>query len=177
MVAMNYFLTSARLGFRCWRQQDLPLAMDLWGNSEVTALIGGPFSPEAVQMRLAQEIAQMEEHGVQYWPVFLLDGNRHAGCAGLRRYGNEQRVYELGFHLRRDFWGQGLAAEAARTVIDYGFGKLGAQALAAGHHPANEASRHVLIKLGFVFKEMEFYPPSGLMEPVYRLTQMQDQQD
>ena len=55
---MDYFLTSAHLGFRCWSDQDLPLAMELWGDPEVTALIGGPFAPEMVRARLTEGIAR-----------------------------------------------------------------------------------------------------------------------
>jgi RimJ/RimL family protein N-acetyltransferase len=166
---MDYFLKSQRLGFRCWQSEDLPLAMKLWGDRKVSTLLGGPFTPEQVRERLAQEIARMHEHGVQYWPLFLLDGDRHAGCAGLRPWGDKPHVYELGFHLRGDFWGQGLATEAARTVIDYAFATLSASALMAGHHPSNRASRKVLLKLGFVYQGMLFYPPTGIVEPIYRL--------
>jgi RimJ/RimL family protein N-acetyltransferase len=81
--SMDYFLTSARLGFRCWREDDLPLAIELWSDAEVTALIGGPFKPEQVGIRLAKEIAQVRDFHVQYWPVFLLNGDRFVGCAGL----------------------------------------------------------------------------------------------
>lgn len=166
---MDYFLTSVHLGFRCWSDEDLSLAMALWGDSEVTALIGGPFTPEMVRTRLANEISQMREYGLQYWPVFLLDGNEHIGCAGLRPYRDrvEDRVYELGFHLRPAYWRRGLAKEAARTIIDYGFDILGAEALFAGHHPSNEASRQLLLKLGFVRTHEELYPPTGLMHPAY----------
>jgi RimJ/RimL family protein N-acetyltransferase len=88
---------------------------------------------------------------------------------GFRPYGKQERVYELGFHFRRAFWGQGLAAEAARAVISYGFGTLGAEALFAGHHPLNEASRRVLLKLGFIYAGTELYQPTGLMHPNYWL--------
>lgn len=166
---MNYFLTSVRLGFRCWCEEDFPLALALWGDPDVTALIGGPFTPDMVRDRLTKEIAEMREHRVQYWPLFLLDGNRHLGCAGLRPYRAEQRVYEFGVHLRRAFWGQGLAKEAAHAVIAYAFDTLRAEALFAGHHPANDASRQLLLKLGFVYFRDELYPPTGLMHPSYLL--------
>ncbi|HUJ29643.1 MAG TPA: GNAT family N-acetyltransferase, partial [Candidatus Acidoferrum sp.] len=96
-----------------------------------------------------------------------LDGGEHVGCAGLRPYRVEERVFELGFHLRRAFWGQGLATEAARAAIEYGFRALRAEALFAGHHPRNEASRELLLKLGFVRTGEELYPPTGLMHPSY----------
>lgn len=171
---MDYFLTSKRLGFRRWREEDFPLAMELWGDREVTAYIGGPFTEKMVRSRLRQEIKQEQETGLQYWPLFLLDGNRHTGCAGLRPYRLEDRVYELGIHLRRDYWGKGLAMEAARSVIGYGFGTLGATALFAGHHPRNEASRQLLLKLGFVHTHEELYKPTGLLHPSYLLRRSSD---
>jgi ribosomal-protein-alanine N-acetyltransferase len=166
---MNYFLMSARLGFRNWSWDELPLAIELWGDPEVTALIGGPFSLDAVRERLGREIAQMQRYGIQYWPIFLLEGNRFVGCAGVRPYRFDDREYELGFHLCRAFWRQGLALEAARAVIDYAFGTLNLPALFAGHHPSNEASRRVLLKLGFIYTHDERYPPTGLLHPSYRL--------
>jgi [ribosomal protein S5]-alanine N-acetyltransferase len=166
---MDYFLTSARLGFRCWKDDDLPLAMKLWGDPEVTSRIGGPFTPEMVRLRLAKEISQMQEQGLQYWPIFLLQSDQHVGCAGLRPYRAEQRVYELGAHIRRAFWRRGLANEAGCAVITYAFEVLRAEALFAGHHPENEASRRLLTKLGFVYTRDELYPPTRLMHPSYLL--------
>ena len=144
--------------------------MALWGDPDVTRLIGGPFSPEQVKERLDNEIASMSAHGVQYWPIFLLSGGEHVGCAGLRPYRPDDRIYELGFHLRRGHWGKGLAEEAGRGVIAFAFETLGASALFAGHHPANDASRRVLEKLGFRLTHQERYPPTGLMHPSYLLT-------
>jgi [ribosomal protein S5]-alanine N-acetyltransferase len=166
---MAYFLSSARLGFRCWRREDLPLAMGLWGDPRVAAFIGGPFGEGAVRARIAIEMREMSEGGVQYWPVSLLQGGEHVGCAGLRRYRPEEKIYELGVHLRHAFWGQGLAEEAARAVIAYGFATVGAEALFAGHHPANEASRRLLKTLGFSYTHEELYPPTGLLHPSYLL--------
>jgi [ribosomal protein S5]-alanine N-acetyltransferase len=166
---MDYFLTTARLGFRCWSEDDLPLAMALWGDAEVTGLFGGPYTAEMVRARLAREMAQMRETGLQYWPIFLLDGNRHAGCAGLRMYDADRRIFELGYHLRPSFWDQGLATEASRAVIDQAFGALGAEALFAGHHPNNVRSRRVLLKLGFEYVRDEVLPVTGVLEPTYLL--------
>ena len=73
MQDSQYFLKSDRLGFRCWIAGDLPLAQAIWGDPEVTRFVGGPFSNEQVQERLEREMASMERHGVQYWPIFLLE--------------------------------------------------------------------------------------------------------
>ena len=165
----SYFLTTARLGFRHWLPEDLPLAMALWADSEVTALIGGPFSGEQVQARLEREIASQESAGFQYWPIFLLEDGQHAGCAGLRPYRPDEGIYELGFHLRRSQWGRGLAEESGRAVITFALEQIGVRALFAGHHPHNLASRRVLEKLGFKFTHEELYQPTGLLHPSYLL--------
>jgi len=166
---MDYFLKSRRLGFRCWTAEDLPLAIELWGDAEMTVFTGGPFTPEAVRTRLADEILRMRERGIQYWPVFLLEDDTHVGCAGLRPYDDQKQVYELGYYVRRAFWGQGLAQEAAQAVIGHAFGTLGFHSLFAGHHPRNEASRRVLLSVGFREAGWEVYPPTGIIEPTYRL--------
>ncbi len=92
------------------------------------------------------------------------------GCCGLRPPREaEADVYEIGFQLRRCHWGMGFAREAAVAVIAHAFDVLGARALIAGHHPDNGASRHLLGTLGFRYTHDEFYEPTQLMEPCYRL--------
>ena len=166
----TYFLQSERLGFRPWSETDMELAMALWGDPEVTRLIGGPFSREQVQERLSQEMATMQSRGIQYWPIFLLATGEYAGCCGLRPYKSEEGICEIGVHLRKAFWGQGYAPEAARAVVEYAFHTLGVKALFAGHNPGNAASRRVLEKLGFRYTHDEYYPPTGLDHPSYLLT-------
>jgi [ribosomal protein S5]-alanine N-acetyltransferase len=165
----HYFMTTARLGFRHWTVDDLPLALALWGDAEVTRFIGGPFPDEVVSKKLVAELDSMARSNVQYWPLFLLANDDHVGCAGLRPYRPSEQIYELGFHLRPAYWGQGLAEEAGRAIIGFAFDKLGATGLFAGHHPANAASRRVLEKLGFRFTHEEFYPPTGAKHPSYLL--------
>ena len=167
--ANSYFLKSARLGFRCWTEEDLPLALALWGDPEVGRFIGGPFTARKVEERLAEHIAMMKSHNMQYWPVFLLTGGEFAGCAGLRPYQLEKQIHELGVHLLPAYWGRGFAKEASQAVIEFAFGVLGAKGLYAGHHPNNAASRALLPKLGFRYTGEEFYPLTGMIEPTYLL--------
>lgn len=164
-----YFLKTPRLGFRLWSMDDFPLAVALWGDIRVTRFIGGPFSEKEVRERLTREIATMQVHGIQYWPVFLLADGDFAGCCGLRPYRLEEKICELGFHFRSAYWGKGFAVEAAQAVIRHAYESLGAKGLFAGHHPENPASRKVLEKLGFRFTHEELYAPTGKMHRCYFL--------
>jgi RimJ/RimL family protein N-acetyltransferase len=173
MAGLEPFLQSSRLVVRHWAEADLPLAEALWGDPAVTRWIGGPLAAAAVRARLERELATQREFGVQYWPLFLRSGagqcGSHLGCCGLRPYRPEAGIYELGFHLRPEYWGHGYATEAARVVIAYAFDVLGAASLFAGHHPGNAASGRLLAKLGFRYTHAEFYAPTGLEHPSYTL--------
>jgi [ribosomal protein S5]-alanine N-acetyltransferase len=167
-----YFLRSQRLGFRTWREEDLSLATDLWGDPEVMRFIDirVKLTDDQVKEILEKYMAMQRDHGVQYWPIFLLSSGEHVGCCGLRPYEIAGRIYELGVHIRSAWWRQGLAEEAARAVIDYAFSRLRATALFAGHNPHNLTSQSLLQKLGFRYTHHEYYPATGLEHPSYLLT-------
>jgi RimJ/RimL family protein N-acetyltransferase len=166
-VAEKYFLRSSRLGFRNWLEDDLPLALSLWGDADVMRMIGGVYSEEKVKARLALEISNLEAHDAQYFPTFLLEDDEFVGCCGVKPYRVAERIFKFGYALRRPYWGRGLAEEASRAVIPVVLARTVARALFAGHHPENAASKHILEKLGFRYTHDELYPPDGLMHPSY----------
>jgi RimJ/RimL family protein N-acetyltransferase len=166
------FLETRRLFFRNWSETDLELALALWGDPRVTKFIDArpKLSVEEVRNRLAREIAAEKDDGVQYWPIFLRSTGEHVGCCGLRTYDLARNIYEIGFHIRADHWGHGIATEAALQVMDYAFNVLSVSELFAGHNPNNTVSRHLLHKLGFRHTHDEYYAPTGLQHPSYILT-------
>ena len=172
MLTPKFFLKTQRLGFRTWTKDDLHHAIGLWGDFEVTKLFDGrgPLSNDQVQGRLLEEMASQAAHGIQYWPIFLLKTGEHVGCAGLRPYELAEKILEIGLHIRSKCWRRGYAYEAALGVFAYAFDTLSLAELFAGHNPKNQASKNLLIKLGFRYTHDEYYKPTGLQHPSYRLT-------
>ena len=166
-----FFMMTNRIGFSKWTKDDPALAELLWGDADVTRFIcaAGRFSQRDIQDRLNLEVRNDAFHHVQYWPIFDRKTSELIGCCGLRPCEREAAAYEIGFHLRKKFWGRGLASEAARAVIDHAFSTLHANELRAGHHPENAASRKLLSNLGFRYVRDEYYAPTGLNHPSYRL--------
>jgi RimJ/RimL family protein N-acetyltransferase len=169
----NYFLKTEDLGFSEWNMLDIENAQLLWGNAEVTRYIcaSGRFTKQDVEERLYKEIDNQNNFNMQYWPIFCLDGDNFIGCCGLHPYRLDESIYEIGFHLRPDYWGKGLGTQAAKAVIDYAFTILKANDLFAGHHPDNISSARLLKKLGFHYTHDEYYEPTGLNHPSYRYIQ------
>lgn len=71
------------------------------------------------------------------------------GGIGLRPCGDEPAAFELGYCLRPDHWGAGLATEAVAAITAFGFERLAANRIVAEVFVSNPASGRVLEKLGF----------------------------
>ncbi len=89
------------------------------------------------------------EDGHGLWAMVLKSSGELIGDCGLVR----QRVdgvdeIEIGYHVRRDLWGQGLAPEAAAACRDHGFEQLGAPQLISLIRPENRPSQRVAEKIG-----------------------------
>jgi RimJ/RimL family protein N-acetyltransferase len=69
------------------------------------------------------------------------------GAVGLRIEEAHRRA-ELGYWIAVPYWGRGFATEAARAVLEFGFGPLGLRRIHATHLSRNPASGRVMEKLG-----------------------------
>jgi RimJ/RimL family protein N-acetyltransferase len=70
----------------------------------------------------------------------------------------ESGELELSYSVRRDRWGRGIATEATRALVRYGFERAGLKRIAGIVSLDNPASVEVLNHLGFVFeKEKNLY--------------------
>lgn len=80
---------------------------------------------------------------------------------------------ELGYILHPDHWRKGILSEALAKVIDYGFAQFKFHSLLANISPANDASRQLLVKNGFVkeayFKEDFLFRGRFLDSEIYGL--------
>jgi [ribosomal protein S5]-alanine N-acetyltransferase len=148
MTGMEKFRTE-RLVARSWRIEDLTLALELWGDPAVTALIDarGKLTAEQVEERLRDEIERERSSSVEYWALFDHRNGDFVGCGGLRPwiYTTGERNFEVGFHLVKRSWGKGLATEAALGALDYAWQKLRLSKVMPGTIPKivhrNESSK------------------------------------
>ena len=117
-------------------------------------------SPQTVHPR-----AELERSFREAWmkpkPLGLLatvfkSEDRYIGRCGLyprRNDANEVVPGEgvIAFYLARPYWGRGLATEAGRAFVQYGFRQLGLTRIEAGMNVKNLGLIRVVEKLGFVW--------------------------
>jgi ribosomal-protein-alanine N-acetyltransferase len=78
-----------------------------------------------------------------------------------------EHLYEIGYHLRRDLWGQGLATEAAIACRDWAFANLKTDRLISLIRPENLPSRRVAERVGMtIWREVNWH---GLHHYVYSI--------
>jgi [ribosomal protein S5]-alanine N-acetyltransferase len=138
---------------RLWLRELVPEDADA-----LAAVISDPetmrFYPEprdraGVESWVERNRRRYQEDGHGLWAMVLRSNGEVIGDCGLTR----QEVdgideIEIGYHVRRDLWGQGYAPEAARACQGYGFGKLNANRLISLIRPQNLPSRRVAEKTG-----------------------------
>jgi RimJ/RimL family protein N-acetyltransferase len=106
------------------------------------------FSRDEVEQVIKSFIALGEQDNT--YMFYVLDGmsNQIAGFAFINQVNRTHQMGNLGYLVRTSRTGEGIAAEAARLVAQYGFEKLGLQRIEIVVHPENTASLKVAAKVG-----------------------------
>lgn len=146
-------LRTARLALRRFTPDDLDHLEALDADAEVMRFItGGRPTPRA---ELRDEVlpawldADVRGDGWGYWAAVDRSDGVFVGWFHLRPGPQDPPDEpELGYRLRRDRWGVGLATEGSIALLDHGFGELGARRIHASTMVVNAASRRVMEKLG-----------------------------
>src|SRR5207249_11006997 len=76
-------------------------------------------------------IRHEREHGFGLWAVELRATGEFIGDCGLVYVEGKGPEVEVAYHLAKEWWGRGLATEAARACLDYGFRELGLREIIA----------------------------------------------
>jgi RimJ/RimL family protein N-acetyltransferase/gamma-glutamylcyclotransferase (GGCT)/AIG2-like uncharacterized protein YtfP len=140
-----------RLAVRRLRREDLDALLAVYGDADAMRWVG---DGQALSREDALRWLDVTERNVAtrgYGMCALALRHSHAivGFIGLVHPGGQAQA-ELKYALARAYWGQGLAAEAARGMLDWGARGLGLRHVVATTAPQNTASHRVLRKAGCV---------------------------
>lgn len=135
---------------------------------------GRPMLESDTKDFLKSAAAHWGEHRFGIWALKHKSDGAFVGYCGLRRTELEDLgEVELLYALAASRWGDGLATEAARAVIDIAFSSLKLKTVAAWALPTNMASRRVMEKSAMRYER--YITHSGLPHVLYRITALQHQ--
>jgi RimJ/RimL family protein N-acetyltransferase len=135
-----------RLILRPLRPEDVDELVALDADPEVMRLITGgrPSSREQVEARVNASLGCR-------WMAYERDGAAFVGWFGLAPTDGDPRTRQLGYRLRHEHWGRGLATEGSRALIDAAFAHLDVERVWAQTMAVNVASRRVMQHCGLRF--------------------------
>jgi RimJ/RimL family protein N-acetyltransferase len=150
---------TSRLRLRMFRPEDLDAMCEITRDPEVMRYIGHghPLTREETRQNLTRIVAAFRRRGFGRWALELKETGELAGYCGLS-LGDAEVGVELAYMLARGAWGRGLALEAGRACLRYGFERLNLSSIAGLTFHDNRRSRRVLERLGMSFvRAAHFY--------------------
>jgi [ribosomal protein S5]-alanine N-acetyltransferase len=149
-------LEMSRLILREFRPEDVTALSLTLSDAETMRFYPAPFDRAGVENWIFRNLVRYKEHGHGLWAMILKSSGELIGDCGLTvQPVDDADEVEIGYHVRRDLWGQGLAPEAARACRDFGFARLPVERLVSLIRPENLQSCRVAEKNGMaVWKEV-----------------------
>ena len=168
-------LRTERLVLRGWRDEDLEALVELDSDPEVMRYVGDGKvkSRDEVVPWFARHRAIWAERGYGLFAVELAETGEFAGWVGLAVPGFLPEVMpavEIGWRLLPRHWGRGIATEAARAALRFGFEEVGLDRVVSICHVDNEPSRRVMEKLGLRQDRLTSVPAHGQPVRVLAIT-------
>jgi [ribosomal protein S5]-alanine N-acetyltransferase len=157
-----------RLILREFCNEDADALAAVIGDPETMRFYPAPLDRTGVEEWIARNRRRYAKDGHGLWAMVLKSNGEMIGDCGLTVQ-NVDRVdeIEIGYHVRRDLWGQGLAAEAARACRDYGFARLPVEHVISIIRPENLPSRRVAEKNGMAIWKEEMR--KGFLHLIYSI--------
>jgi RimJ/RimL family protein N-acetyltransferase len=129
--------------------EHLPLLVELNSDPEVMRfLLGRAATPEETYAEWTRRCGPQSDEGraLGYWVGF--EDETFVGWWSCSSYADDRATAGLGYRLRQEAWGRGVATEGCRAMVAHAFTIPGIDRVVAGTMAVNARSRRVMEKLG-----------------------------
>ena len=140
-------METERLVLRMFRESDTDAYAEMVADPEVMRFLGKPMSRPEAWRNMAMVLGHWHLRGFGFWAVEEKESGELVGRVGCWQPEGWPGL-EVGWALRRRFWGRGYATEAARASLEYAFTKLDQTRVISLIAPENVNSIRVAERLG-----------------------------
>ena len=146
---------SQRLQCRRLVSEDLNALTEVYGDAEAMRWVddGSPLTEAEAKAWIEVTENNYRKRGYGMFALEERATHQVVGFCGLVHPGDQQEA-EVKYALLRTYWGQGLATEAVRELLNYGAGRHGLIHVIATVYPEHLASQNVLTKVGMSKTEL-----------------------
>jgi [ribosomal protein S5]-alanine N-acetyltransferase len=152
MDSLAPFVTQGRRALlRDFREGDLEAISSIVSDDRVTRWLSfdNRSHDESAHMLEGAIARALENPRSEYYLAVTINGGSDRVIGFCRLALGGVSAAKLGYAIHADYWGRGLATDAASTIVDHGFKHLAIHRITAAVGPDNEASKAVLDRLGF----------------------------
>ena len=180
---MNLDIKTSRLLLCPLTVDDIDIAIELFTDSRVTEYLGEVESEQQIKQEISTSIRRSAGGAIGVWSIQDLESREKYGtCCLLPLPINEDDTnwdlvaesqaidyeIEIGFIIKHDAWGKGIATEAAEELLNFAFESLETEAIVAVIDDNNSRSRRVLLKIGM--KEIGMRKAYNCLCPGFSIT-------
>jgi RimJ/RimL family protein N-acetyltransferase len=157
-----------RLRLRKLSRYDLDYLFAILGDAETMRFYPAPKTRDETAAWIEWNLRNYRDHGFGLWALVLKETGEFVGDCGLTVQDVDgESLVEVGYHVKKTHWRQGLATEAAMACRDHAFDVVGVDRLIALVRIGNEPSAGVARNLGMtVWKETD---RGGLRHSVFSM--------
>lgn len=161
----NFQIITDRLRLRCFNYDDIDKLYKWWSDGEIMKYIPeGVYSYDTVADIIPRIVENYKSVSADNFFAFSLvieniNNKESIGWCGVIRMFPYPENIEIFVGLDKNYWGQGLAEEATRALLNYVHFFFGFKTITALVHPENKPSKRILEKIGFHYiKPLENCP-------------------
>ena len=137
---------------REWGEGDEQAFYAVMNRPEVMRHLGGVQTPEGWNAAYQRIVGFQRDYGHSFWIVENRESRDLLGFCGIKRVnapgaGDLTGRHEIGWRLRPEAWGKGIAKEAAIASMDLAFDRFDAPDVLALTVPSNTPSQGLMIRL------------------------------
>jgi len=132
-----------------YQADELQAVYQLITDIDVTRFFPDNYSVDKADVlgSLPRRIERWRKYGFGQLGVFDKKSQKIIGYCGLQPLDDTEEI-EIYYGFHKDFWGKGLATEAAKAFLRFGFEQTQLPRIVAVTHPDNTDSQKVLLRLG-----------------------------
>jgi RimJ/RimL family protein N-acetyltransferase len=157
-VEQGVILETERLRLREFRPDDVDALLTVLGDSVAMQYYPAAFDQAGVEAWISRNQERYIHDGFGLWAMVLKNSGEVIGdCGCVMQDVEDRKEIEIGYHVRRDLWGNGYATEAAKACVERAFSSLGEEQVISMIRPENFQSRRVAEKNGLTCNQVIFW--------------------
>jgi RimJ/RimL family protein N-acetyltransferase len=164
-------IETKRLKLREFTEDDVDSLAAIFADHETMKFYPATKDREETVRWIEKNVERYKKYGFGLWAVVRKDNDEFIGDCGItmQNIDGEEKP-EIGYHIRRDYWGQGYATEAASACKEHAFNKLGLEEAFSYMRSDNLASRRVAEKIGMTLRKE--YINNGYPTVIYSIKKL-----